>query len=171
MKSLVSGSEQAVWIVAVVLLLTLPLSAQSIEPLNYVYMPETYAGNGQEFAYPVYLQNGVELDFVCAPLVFNPGTWVTIDSVSFVGSRLNSVPGTLTSGFDDPSHTFFIKFDADPGNPIPIGDGLLAAVHIRISQNATAHDIEVDSTFIDPDLHYVLLNSEQEDATSSSSKV
>lgn len=142
-------------VAALVLLTAAAASAQT--PLNYVYMPEIDAANGELLAYPVYIQNGLPVDFVCVPLAFEPGTWVRIDSVSTAGSRIEGL-GVVTSGFLLSSRKFFIDFDANPGTPLPAGDGLLGTVYIMIGQNAPTHDIAVDSTFIGPNLTYMMLD-------------
>ncbi len=146
---------QLVVVAALVMLTT--SAAYSQTSLNFVYMPEIDAANGEYLAYPIYIQNGLPVDFVCVPLALVPGTWLRIDSVSTVGSRIEGL-GEITTGWSMATRKFFVDFNAAPGTPLPPGDGLLATAYFKVSVNAPAQVVCVDSTFIGPNLTYMLLD-------------
>ncbi len=146
---------QLVVVAALVMLTTSAAFSQT--PLNFVYLPAVDAANGEDLAYPIYIQNGLAVDFVCVPLELIPGTWVRIDSVTTTGSRIEGL-GAIATGFSLSTRKFFVDFNADPGTPLPPGDGLLATAYIKVSVNAPTQVVNVDSTFIGPNLTYMLLD-------------
>ncbi len=152
--------RRAFGVLIATMVLTIGATGYSQTPLNYVYMPEIQAANGELLAYPIYIKNGEPVDFVCAPLAFEPPMWVRLDSVSTVGSRIDGL-GKITVGWSQSTRKLFVDFDADSGTPLPPGDGLLATVHLKIGQNAPTHDIFLDSTFIGPNLTYMILDVER----------
>jgi hypothetical protein len=122
------------------------LASSGPVPENVVRLDTVHVANGQTFAYPVHLQNGDPLHRITLPLKFTPGTYLNIDSVSFVGSRLNGL-GPVTRAFDNATHTFYLDFVGNAGTPLLTGTGVIATLYLKIAQNSTTHDVSVDTAF------------------------
>lgn len=117
---------------------------------NAVYLEEIWQANGKAFSCPINLQNEDEIAHLVVPLFFWPDADLTVDSISVSGARLEAL-GVTTTWFDNVNNLLWIDFTADPGNPLPAGDGALAGIFFRTDQNATNANVDINTMFIPPD--------------------
>ena len=140
-------------VMALSMLAAFALPAQG-SPLyhNFVILPELNVTSGQTFAMSVRLHNDAPLSKVALPLLIRDVDFLNIDSISFVGSRLNGL-GIASATFDNGTHTMLLKFDGAPSGFLPPGDGSIANIYLKMAPSAPAGDVAIDTTVLSPDIY------------------
>jgi hypothetical protein len=139
---------EVVLTVLALLLLALPLTTQGT-PLkhNFVSLTDVDAAVGIPFAMPVNLYNEAPLTQITAPIQIRLATFINIDSISFVGGRLDGI-GQTSSIIDNAEHRMVINFGF-PGKPatfLPPGNGMIAKIYMKVAPNTPPIDVLLDVT-------------------------
>jgi len=140
-------------VLALAMLIVFPLTAQG-SPLyhNFVVLPELTVASGQAFAMSVHLYNEAALNKVIVPLLIRDVDFLSIDSISFVGSRFDGL-GVAIGTLDNGSHTMLLKFDGAPSGFLPPGDGEIAKIYLKVAPTAPAGDVVIDTSVLGPDIY------------------
>jgi hypothetical protein len=146
-------------VLALVMLAALPLTTQGT-PLyyNFVVLPELTVTSGQAFVMPVRLHNEAALNKVIVPLLIRDADYISIDSISFIGSRFAGLGNTSVT-LDNGNHTMVFRFettvlkDAQFSGFLPPGDGEIARVYLKVAPSAPAGDVVIDTSVVEPDIY------------------
>ncbi|TFH60391.1 MAG: hypothetical protein E4G91_08455, partial [Candidatus Zixiibacteriota bacterium] len=136
---------------ALAMLTAFPLTMQG-SPLyhNFVILPELTVTSGQAFAMSVSLHNEAALEGLILPLQIRLVDCINIDSISFVGSRLDG-HGAVSTLINNGNHAALIDFsayakDAEISDFLPAGDGVIATFYLKVAPDAAPVAVVVDTT-------------------------
>jgi hypothetical protein len=102
---------------------------------------------GSQVVVPVYAFNDEPLGAITVPLKFS-NSYISCDSVSFVGTRVSDAP-LRGDTIDNVNGT--VKFYAFTFSQINPGNGLVADLFFRVSQDASPQTVEIDTfSTLDP---------------------
>jgi hypothetical protein len=128
---------------------------------NFVILPELTVSSDQTFTMPVRLYNEAALERVILPLQIRLVDCISIDSISYVGSRFAGL-GTVSTQIDNGNHTLLIDFSIntkDTQTPafLPPGDGNIATLYLKVAPGTAPVDVVLDTTvFFGNDKIYTL---------------
>lgn len=122
-----------------------------------VWISNVSATAGDEVVVDISYQNFVEIDHFDIPLWYN-GTGLVCDSVSFVGSRVETWNGLPVSIDNDAKTIFVVGLPMGAPN-LATGNGLLAKLYFSIDPAAATQIVPIDTASVLPDYVYLFLEA------------
>ena len=140
-------------VLAVLLVLSFVVAASAADYSGYISIDNVQAHRGDKFNVPVWLHdNTVAFSALAVPIRYN-SPYLTLDSVSFVGSIL---PEAFTGIDQNEADLHLVKISyippissATPPPTIDVSDGIVARLFFTLSDQAVAGFIPLDSANID----------------------
>jgi len=136
-----NASNSPVWVPV-----TLTIIPEPVEVLDSVFVGTAAGVPGEQVVVPVDFKNTVDISGVDLPISFVGE--VNLDSVSFVGSRVDGMDITTPININNTTKTAIIGVIAASEDLIPAGNGLLCNLFFTIDAGAATGDVPIETIVI-----------------------
>lgn len=151
-------------LIAAIFFLAVSAHGQVISTTDTVWVDSVGTRPDNPVRLDIFFVNADTLNGIDLPLTFTSSD-ITVDSISFEDSRLQSASFTF-SAIDPDQKTIHIgAMGLDSASIIRPGSGLLASIYITVPAGAPDHLVEFDTNYIPPTSHLAFVSKTDESYT------